>query len=98
MMFSPDNKKTFASSDGPVDVATQDLNYDGKLDVVVSTLDNDKILIYTGVGDGNVETSTSTTAGSNPAFIDVGDVDKDGYIDIVSASTGNAYILLNESE
>jgi hypothetical protein len=92
-----------ATGANPMNIVAADLNLDGKLDVVTSNRDGDNITIAMGNGDGTFQTPTnlSETANSEPYFVDVGDVDRDGIPDIVVAhklklgsevSNGSAYV------
>jgi hypothetical protein len=69
-------------------LALEDLNRDGRLDLVtVNTADND-ISIALGDGHGNFTRIDSTFAvGPSPYPMAVGDVNKDGLLDIVATAT-----------
>ncbi len=61
-----------------------DLNGDGALDIVGSSLSND-IAVLLGDGYGGFGPVTTYEVGDNPASVALGDVNGDGILDIVSA-------------
>jgi hypothetical protein len=71
----------------PSDLATGDLNGDGKLDLIVANKYN-TISVFLGNGDGsfqpgvNYDVHAGAFAGSNPIGLALGDFDSDGKLDV----------------
>ena len=95
---------SIATGNGPVGVAAADLDGDGKLDVVVNDAADNAVSIFRNIGSPGSALSTSTFAAASrvsnglaPLGITVGDLDGDGYPDIVSGNYlgGNISILQN---
>jgi predicted nucleotidyltransferase len=78
-------------SSQPTYVATGDFNNDTRLDVAVANYGTDNVMILLGSGYGTFdsETTYSTGNGSHPRWIAIGDLNKDSRLDIVIANSGN---------
>lgn len=77
-----------------------DFNGDGKLDIATAnfTTNDVSILLGNGLGSFGMPTNFPIAAGSNPRSIRVGDLDRDGDIDLVTsnaAATNGFSVLLN---
>ena len=79
---------TSTSNLGP-NLATGDLNKDGKLDLVVST--GGTVLTYLGKGDGTFSPGTSYTTVNTDGFVNVSDIDGDGNLDIYIGEANGGY-------
>ena len=86
----------------PVDVAIDDINGDGNLDLVVTNLGTTaKLLVMLGNGAGSFSTSVNldvTSGDPSMGFAKVADMDNDGDLDIVFDSYYNytVRVLLND--
>ena len=84
-------------------VAVGDFNKDGLLDIAVSYLSDNQvqILLNNGSGSSNFNQGGVYTVGSQPYWIVSGDLNGDGYPDLVTANTnvngptGSVSVLLN---
>lgn len=79
-------------------LAVGDFNGDGKSDVAVTQLDS--VLVYLGSGDGTLQPATSYGVGSRPVYVVIGDFNRDGVQDIVTANSydGSVSILLGKGD
>lgn len=73
---------------GLVSLATGDVNNDGKLDIVTANYDGKSVSVLTGNGTGlfGVAPTLSLGVDVNPNAIALGDMNKDGKLDIVTAN------------
>ncbi len=83
-------------------LATADLNGDGKLDLIVPDPANSAVAVFFGNGDGTFQNAVDVPAGTTGATgVAVADLNKDGKPDIVVASSagnfwsGGINVLLN---
>lgn len=80
----------------PISIVTDDLNNDGRLDIVVANADTDDVAVLLGYGNGKfapcmvypIETD------ANPYSITAGDFDGDDHVDIAVANTGKNYVSI----
>jgi FG-GAP-like repeat len=92
--------------DGPVAMASGDINNDGMADIVTANSINDSIAVLRNLGGGGFSSQTPEpkvgTGASTPVAIALGDLDGDGDLDVVTANTnggaaaGSVSIFLND--
>ncbi|MFL6208690.1 MAG: FG-GAP-like repeat-containing protein [Pyrinomonadaceae bacterium] len=74
-------------------LTTGDFNQDGKLDVAFAIVDNNNssgnIVIFSGTGDGTLQSGHSYAVGYNPLGLIAGDFNGDGALDLVTSSYDN---------
>ncbi|MGH9617249.1 MAG: FG-GAP repeat domain-containing protein, partial [Acidobacteriaceae bacterium] len=87
-------------------VAVGDFNKDGKLDIAVSYLEDNavRVLLNNGSGASNFNGAAVYPVGQQPYWVASGDLNGDGYPDIVTANTtvnganGTVSVLLNNGK
>jgi hypothetical protein len=71
----------FDAGDRPPDIASGDLNSDGRTDLVVPSTSADEIIIFLGNSNG-VPTRTKLTSVVRPTNAGIGDFNRDGKMDL----------------
>lgn len=85
----------------PIRIASQDVNGDGKLDLVTSNRGSNTLNVLLGNGDGTFATATSlaTGSGTQPRGLAIADVNNDGRNDLITTyfDTSRAAVFLNRT-
>src|SRR3989441_51383 len=70
-------------------IAEGDFNADGKLDLAVTNLSNNIVIVLLGNGDGTFQAARTFPVSTNPALVAVGDFNGDGKPDLVVSNVGS---------
>lgn len=83
-------KNYSAGSQTPITLAVADLNGDGNQDLVTANgqFANNSVSVLLGNGDGTFGKAAVYTAGQDPVAVAVGDFNRDGVPDVVTANQG----------
>ncbi len=83
-------------------MASGDLNGDGRDDVAIANIDNYTISIHWGGASGQLSTPTTvaTHTSGNPYDVSIGDINRDGHLDMVLTYTAgvNLSVFINDGE
>jgi hypothetical protein len=93
--------QTVAVGQEPIAIAAADLNADGRIDLVVTNRNSDSIAVIDGLAGGSFGSArffVSGGTGSAPTGLALGDVNHDGYLDVLVPNnrTSDASVLLGD--
>ena len=77
-------------SDYALTFTVADMNRDGHLDIVATTI-RDTAIVLLGRGDGTFVNSGTLAVGLSPRAVATGDLNQDGYLDVVVGNGGDYY-------
>ncbi|MEO6689069.1 MAG: VCBS repeat-containing protein [Dokdonella sp.] len=78
----------------PYAIAVGDFNADGKLDLAVAMLGNNRVYIYSGNGLGAFSFAISYVVGNEPVAIVAADLNHDGKLDLAVANHGGSAVSI----
>jgi hypothetical protein len=85
-------------------VAVAAFNHDGYPDIASTYIQDNAVRILTGTGRGNFSSTTEYPVGNQPYSLAAGDLNNDGYADLVTANTslnskpGTISVLMNKGD
>jgi hypothetical protein len=88
------------AGDSPIQCAVQDIDGDGRADLVVANHLNSRLTVYRNVGTGGAISASTFAApltfvtGSMPHDMALGDIDGDGLVDVVTGNFGDHTVSL----
>ncbi len=91
-MFGPQRVIVYNEADGATSVHAADLDGDGYLDILASSVLNNKIAWYKNLGAGNFGTQQIITTANGVRSVYAADLDGDGDIDVLAASFNDSKI------
>ncbi|MBI3820444.1 MAG: VCBS repeat-containing protein [Planctomycetes bacterium] len=91
---------TYPALNATFDVATGDLNGDGRLDVAASNWNDTSITVFLGTGSGKLSSGNNYYIGTGGQGIAIGDLNSDGNQDIAceNYTLGNVSVLLGSGD
>lgn len=94
------NSATPATGQNPINIASADLNGNGKRDLIIANSGSNTLTILLGNGDGSFTAAASPATGGYPDYLAIGDFNGDGKPDIAVTNyfDGTVTILLGNGD
>jgi hypothetical protein len=92
--FQPEQQESTDTSLGSAYIQLLDVNKDGRLDLVMSSVFNNGAAVLMGNGDGTFQPTAVYETGSQPYFFTTGDVNGDGNTDLVVVDSYGNYVTI----
>jgi FG-GAP-like repeat/Abnormal spindle-like microcephaly-assoc'd, ASPM-SPD-2-Hydin len=92
--FQPEQQLSTDTTLGSAYLQLLDLNKDGKLDLVMSSVFNDGAAVLMGNGDGTFQTAVVYQTGDQPYFFTTADVNGDGNTDLAVVDSYGNYVTI----
>jgi flagellin-like hook-associated protein FlgL len=91
---------SFAAGTDPQGVIGQDVNGDGKLDLITVDHDSNTVSVLLGNGDGSFRARQVKTVGIGPQAVAAVDVNSDGILDLITANntSNDASVLIGNGD
>lgn len=89
-------KSTLPGGGHPFDVAIDDLNGDGNLDLAVTNPKDNRIALYFGNGDGTFSDPSLLETAKQPRGIVAVDFNNDGHLDLAVSATGAHAVAVHD--
>ncbi len=84
-----------AVSSRPMDVAIEDVDGDGRLDIITSNSYGDDVSVLLGLAAGDFAPAVNYSVGEKPLGLAIGDLDGDGLRDIVTVNADGSISVLS---
>ena len=89
---------TLTVTNGAEFVLAEDINGDGKVDLIISQQNSSLLTIFTNNGSGIFGFNAIVQTGTNPVWIATADINGDGYPDLITANVpGNTLTILTNN-
>lgn len=94
------SRTCFTTGLGPWSATLGDVNGDGTLDIITSSVTADTASVLLGNGDGSFKAEISSAVGIDPYAVALGDINGDGVLDLVTSNMGsdNVSVLIGNGD
>ena len=80
-----------------INVVASDINGDNAIDLIMPDRDEDRVVIFKGLGNGSFETAEYLSTGEYPRQVSTADLNSDGLIDIATSNLSDSSVFLNSN-
>ena len=97
-------QRRFDTDNNPSSIAIADLDADGRLDIATCNsgddpdFDSNTITVLLGNGDGTYRARSDLNVGENPSSLAIGDLDGNGWLDMVTADFHSVSVVLGRGD